>query len=162
VSRHTPLDPGSDQDPVDPASDQDPLDPASDLDPIELDARGLRCPLPVIRLAEAARDAPAGTRIVVLASDPAARHDIPAWCRMRHHELLDLAEVAQVTAQDFDGSPTSAPGRAGSAQTEGVEADGSPAPGLPPAYLRFVVRILPQPANAGGSGSASERSSRAT
>jgi tRNA 2-thiouridine synthesizing protein A len=61
--------------------------------PIEVDARGLRCPLPVIRLAQAARDAPAGTRITVLADDPAARHDIPAWCRMRGHELSELTEV---------------------------------------------------------------------
>jgi tRNA 2-thiouridine synthesizing protein A len=63
--------------------------------PIEVDARGLRCPLPVIRLAQAARDAPAGTLVVLLASDPAARHDIPAWCRMREHDLLEVSEVAE-------------------------------------------------------------------
>jgi TusA-related sulfurtransferase len=61
---------------------------------IEVDARGLRCPLPVIRLAAAAKDAPAGTRIVVLASDPAARHDIPAWCRLRDHELREMTQVS--------------------------------------------------------------------
>jgi tRNA 2-thiouridine synthesizing protein A len=60
---------------------------------IEVDARGLRCPLPVIRLAEAAHDAPSGTWVVVLASDPAARHDIPAWCRMRNHELVEITEI---------------------------------------------------------------------
>ena len=59
----------------------------------EVDARGLRCPLPVIRLAEAARDAPAGAEIIVLATDPATRYDIPAWCRMRGHELRDTAET---------------------------------------------------------------------
>lgn len=64
------------------------------MNAIEVDARGLRCPLPVIRLAAAAQDAPAGTRIVVLTSDPAARHDIPAWCRMRDHELFEIAEVS--------------------------------------------------------------------
>jgi len=64
------------------------------MNEIEVDARGLRCPLPVIRLAAAAQDAPAGTRIVVLTSDPAARHDIPAWCRMRDHELIEVAEVS--------------------------------------------------------------------
>jgi len=64
------------------------------MNAIEVDARGLRCPLPVIRLAAAAQDAPAGTRIVVLTSDPAARHDIPAWCRMRDHELIEIAEVS--------------------------------------------------------------------
>jgi TusA-related sulfurtransferase len=99
------------------------------VDPIEVDARGLRCPLPVIRLAEAARDAPAGTWIVLLASDPAARYDIPAWCRMRDHELREMAEA--------------------------------PAEGDDPAYLRFVVLIRPQRSKAGGTGSASERPSRA-
>ena len=39
---------------------------------VEVDARGLRCPLPVIRLAAAARDAAAGTVVTVLATDPAA------------------------------------------------------------------------------------------
>jgi tRNA 2-thiouridine synthesizing protein A len=61
---------------------------------IEVDTRGLRCPLPVIRLAAAALEAPVGTRITVLASDPAARHDIPAWCRMRGHELCEVTEMA--------------------------------------------------------------------
>jgi tRNA 2-thiouridine synthesizing protein A len=67
--------------------------PATNPQPIEVDVRGLRCPLPVIRLAEAARDAPAGTRITVLASDPAARHDIAAWCRMRGQELTAITEA---------------------------------------------------------------------
>lgn len=67
------------------------------MNEIEVDARGLRCPLPVIRLAAAARDAPDGTRITVLTSDPAARHDIPAWCRMRDHELIEIAQVSDPT-----------------------------------------------------------------
>ena len=65
------------------------------MNSIEIDARGLRCPMPVIRLAAAARDAPAGTRIIVLASDPAARHDIPAWCRMRGHEMSEISEISE-------------------------------------------------------------------
>ena len=59
---------------------------------VEVDARHLRCPLPVIRLAAAARDAPPGTEVRVLATDPAARHDIPAWCRMRGHMLAEVSE----------------------------------------------------------------------
>ena len=53
-----------------------------------VDARGLRCPLPVIRLAEAAVGSPAGTVLEVWATDPAARADIPAWCRMRAQDYL--------------------------------------------------------------------------
>jgi tRNA 2-thiouridine synthesizing protein A len=57
-----------------------------------VDARGLRCPLPVIRLAAAAKDLPAGTELTVLSTDPAAKHDVPAWCRMRGHEHVGTRE----------------------------------------------------------------------
>jgi tRNA 2-thiouridine synthesizing protein A len=56
-----------------------------------VDATGLRCPLPIIRLAAAARDAPAGAVITLLSTDPAAEPDVAAWCRMRGQELLDQA-----------------------------------------------------------------------
>ncbi|MBO9554024.1 sulfurtransferase TusA family protein [Cellulomonas sp.] len=59
---------------------------------VVVDARGLRCPAPVIRLARAARDVPAGTELTVLATDPAAVHDVPAWARMRGHELVSATE----------------------------------------------------------------------
>jgi TusA-related sulfurtransferase len=55
---------------------------------LELDCRGLRCPLPIIRLANAISDVEVGRCIAVLADDPAARPDVPAWCRMRGHEYL--------------------------------------------------------------------------
>jgi tRNA 2-thiouridine synthesizing protein A len=59
----------------------------------ELDCRGMRCPLPVIRLANHLPDVPVGATIAVLADDPAARPDIPAWCRMRGQQYVgeDLA-----------------------------------------------------------------------
>ena len=53
---------------------------------LELDCRGMRCPLPVIRLATNVADVPVGAVVAVLADDPAARPDIPAWCRMRGQE----------------------------------------------------------------------------
>ncbi len=56
--------------------------------PVVLDARGLRCPLPVIRLARGALEHDPGTDVEVWATDPAARADIPAWCRMRGHDYL--------------------------------------------------------------------------
>ena len=48
-----------------------------------VDARGLRCPLPVLRLAAAARTAARGQRIDLLADDPAAQTDVPAFARER-------------------------------------------------------------------------------
>ena len=51
-------------------------------------ALGRRCPLPVIMLASSPPVSPPGTRIEVLADDPAAAIDIPAWCRMRGHTFV--------------------------------------------------------------------------
>lgn len=48
-----------------------------------LDCLGKRCPVPVIELAKALPSVPVGEVIEVLADDPAAATDIPAWCRMR-------------------------------------------------------------------------------
>ena len=61
--------------------------------PVVVDARYLRCPLPVIELARAARDVPPGTALVVLTTDPAARHDVPAWARLRGHMLVSVESM---------------------------------------------------------------------
>jgi TusA-related sulfurtransferase len=57
-----------------------------------VDARALKCPLPVIRLAQAAREASPGTEILVRSTDPAAQADIPAWCRLRGEELVEVRD----------------------------------------------------------------------
>ena len=59
---------------------------------LHLDCRGLLCPLPVIKLAQLIPDVPVGDTITVLADDPAAATDIPAWCRMRSQELVSALE----------------------------------------------------------------------
>jgi tRNA 2-thiouridine synthesizing protein A len=61
--------------------------------PLIIDARHLLCPLPVIRLARAARGVPPGTTLTVLVTDPAARHDVPAWARLRGHDLLGIVQT---------------------------------------------------------------------
>lgn len=50
--------------------------------PIYLNAIGLMCPIPAIRLARAVRERGAGT-YVLAADDPAAEADIPALCAER-------------------------------------------------------------------------------
>ncbi len=55
---------------------------------LELDCRGMRCPLPVIRLANSIADIEVGQTIAVAADDAAARSDVPAWCRMRKQEYV--------------------------------------------------------------------------
>ena len=55
---------------------------------IEIDCLGQRCPLPVIALAKRIRTAEVGDVLRVLADDPAAANDVPAWCRMKEQEFL--------------------------------------------------------------------------
>ena len=61
----------------------------------ELDCRQMICPLPIIELAKHIGDVAVGQVIGVVATDPAARHDVPAWCRMRQQEY-----VGEDTAHD--------------------------------------------------------------
>ncbi len=72
---------------------------------IALDCRGRRCPLPVIELARRIGDAAVGELLAVAADDPAARLDIPAWCRMRGQEYVGESAAA-------DGVPVYAVRRA--------------------------------------------------
>jgi len=60
---------------------------------LELDCRGRPCPQPIIELARRVGDVAVGRVVAVVAEDPAARYDVPAWCRMRGHEAVghDLA-----------------------------------------------------------------------
>ena len=62
-----------------------------DADALVLDERGRRCPLPVIELARRIVEVPVGAVVRLLSDDPAAATDIPAWCAMRSHELVEVA-----------------------------------------------------------------------
>jgi len=55
----------------------------------QLDARGLLCPMPVIRTQQRVATLAPGDELEILATDPGVLHDIPAWCRVHGHELLD-------------------------------------------------------------------------
>jgi tRNA 2-thiouridine synthesizing protein A len=53
-----------------------------------VDARGVACPMPIIMLAQAAVHLSPGSVITVLATDVAARFDVPAWARMTHNDFM--------------------------------------------------------------------------
>jgi TusA-related sulfurtransferase len=53
-----------------------------------VDARGRRCPLPILELARRIGEVAVGEQIAVEADDPAARPDVQAWCRMRGHDYV--------------------------------------------------------------------------
>jgi len=55
---------------------------------IEIDCRGMVCPGPIIAVAKALPGIEVGELLAVVSDDPAARHDVPAWCRMRAQEYV--------------------------------------------------------------------------
>ena len=57
-----------------------------------LDVRGLACPLPVIRAQKIAKQIPGG-QLKILCTDSGTKRDIPTWCRLNQHELIETAEV---------------------------------------------------------------------
>jgi tRNA 2-thiouridine synthesizing protein A len=65
-----------------------------------LDCTGQRCPLPVIALARRLSRVPIGAVIRVIADDPAAATDIPAWCRLRDQAFLGPVSGAATPAFD--------------------------------------------------------------
>lgn len=58
-----------------------------------VEARGLACPRPVIDLAAAIDEVGLGELVELWADDPAARVDVPVWCRMRRQRLARVDEV---------------------------------------------------------------------
>lgn len=57
-----------------------------------LDARGLRCPEPVMLLHKAMAAIQPGDELRVLATDPTTQRDIPQFCRFLGHELLSQTQ----------------------------------------------------------------------
>ena len=59
----------------------------------QLDARRLMCPLPVIRTQDMAKTLSPGDILTVTCTDPGAANDIPAWCRINQHKVLDISHI---------------------------------------------------------------------
>jgi len=58
----------------------------------ELDARNLLCPMPVIRTQSAVNKSQTGDKLTVYCTDPGTVHDIPTWCRINGHKVLEQKE----------------------------------------------------------------------
>lgn len=54
----------------------------------EIDATGLTCPMPVLRLQKYLREAAGGAQIRLLATDPMAALDVPHFCQQQGHALI--------------------------------------------------------------------------
>ncbi len=54
-----------------------------------VDARGLSCPMPIVKTAQAIRPLTSGDLLEVLATDPGSVKDFAAWSRTTGHELVE-------------------------------------------------------------------------
>jgi tRNA 2-thiouridine synthesizing protein A len=61
----------------------------------EIDAIGLICPLPVLRLRKRMKALPAGRRVRLLATDPAAVVDVPHFCAEAGHRLIQQTQEGE-------------------------------------------------------------------
>ena len=59
----------------------------------QLDARHMLCPLPVIKTQDQVAGLHSGDTLEVICTDPGALNDIPAWCRINGHQVLDSRET---------------------------------------------------------------------
>jgi tRNA 2-thiouridine synthesizing protein A len=68
---------------------------------LRIDALGRKCPIPIIMLAEQIGGVRVGDVVEVLANDPAAKTDVPAWCGLKSHEFIGTAILPQEAGWAF-------------------------------------------------------------
>lgn len=69
---------------------KDPCAPLSEAKRIDVDACGLQCPGPIMRLKQEIDKVGAGDVLIISATDPGFAKDVQSWCNMTNHRLLQL------------------------------------------------------------------------
>ena len=67
----------------------------------ELDARGLNCPLPILRCKKGMAEIGPGEVLKVMATDPGSVKDFQAFCKQTGHELVSLTEEEKSGKKEF-------------------------------------------------------------
>ena len=67
--------------------------------PTQLDVKGLKCPLPVLKARRAIKALSAGDILEVIATDPAAQLDFPHFCETSGHDLISMTPNGE--GEDF-------------------------------------------------------------
>ena len=68
----------------------------SDTPKLSLDFKGLLCPMPVVKIAQAIKQVEIGETVEAIATDPGVMADIPAWARSTGHDLVTLEKRDKV------------------------------------------------------------------
>ena len=61
---------------------------------VNLDCRGLNCPVPIVRISQAIKKMEAGQTLEVTADDPAFSADVDAWVSKMGHEIVTFDDGA--------------------------------------------------------------------
>ena len=86
---------------------------------LKVDARGLQCPGPIMKLKKSIDGLEPGQRLVETATDPGFARDVESWCTMTGHQLVSLDRdggTITATVEKAGPQPTRSPADAGSAR----------------------------------------------
>ena len=61
-----------------------------------LDAKGMNCPLPILKARKALKDVPAGGTLEIFATDPGSVADFQAFCRQTGNELVEMSDDGKI------------------------------------------------------------------
>lgn len=59
---------------------------------LTLDCHRLLCPMPVIRVQDCVAELQPGDEVEAVCTDPGAMNDIPAWCRINGHQVIETRQ----------------------------------------------------------------------
>lgn len=57
-----------------------------------LDTKGLMCPMPIVKLAKKMKEMQVGQVLELIADDPGAKEDVPAWTQRTGNELVETKQ----------------------------------------------------------------------
>ena len=61
-----------------------------------LDSRGLMCPMPIVKLAKKMKELQVGKVVELIADDPGAKEDVPAWTQRTGNELVEMRQDGKI------------------------------------------------------------------
>jgi len=61
-----------------------------------LDAKGLMCPMPIVKLAKKIKELQVGQVLELVADDPGAKEDVPAWTQRTGNEMVEMKQEGSV------------------------------------------------------------------
>ena len=79
--------------------------PVTDVPPVRIDARGLLCPLPVLKARKALVGMAAGEILEIAADDPMAAIDMPHFCREAGHVLVEVRAAVETAGGAAEPGP---------------------------------------------------------